>query len=218
MKTDVALSTALRAPVQGRSRASYERMIAAAESLMAAQGSDEFTLQEVSRKGKVSIGSIYNRFESKDALLHAVQLRVLDRHDAKMRERIAAARAKADRLETLVIALVEAVAETLRENADVLRPLMQRAGIDPKVAVTGKTYYANTANAVKGALLMHVADIRQPDPVRAVDTAYRVLYAAIARYLGFGSAATAAWEGDWDVLKQDLARMIAAFLVTPPTF
>jgi hypothetical protein len=45
-----------------------------------------------------------------------------------------------------------------------------------------------------------------------------VLFASIARYLGFGSSTTAAWEGDWHVLKQDLARMIAAFLVTSPSF
>jgi hypothetical protein len=40
------------------------------------------------------------------------------------------------------------------------------------------------------------------------------MYAAIARYLGFGSATTAAWEGDWDELKEDLGRMCAAFLLT----
>lgn len=218
MKQDVGLTTALRAPVQGRSKASYERMLAAAEALLASRGSDDFTLQDVSKKGKVSIGSIYNRFESKDALLHAVQLRVLERHEQAMRVRIDQARAGASNLETLVVALVDAVSETLRDDADLMRPLMQRATNDPLVAATGKTYYASTSNAVKGALLVHAADMRQPDPLRAVDTAYRVLYAAIARYLGFGSSATAAWEGDWGVLKQDLARMIAAFLVTAPTF
>ena len=218
MKKDIGLTTALRAPVQGRSKASYERMLAAAEGLLVTKGSDDFTLQDVSKKGKVSIGSIYNRFESKDALLHAVQLRVLERHNATMLDRIDRARGGAKRIEALVVALVDAVSETLREDADLLRPLMQRASNDPMIAATGKAYYANTANAVKGALLVHIVDIRQPDPLRAVDTAYRVLYASIARYLGFGSSATAAWEGDWGVLKQDLGRMIAAFLGTTPTF
>ena len=218
MKTDVALSTALRAPVQGRSKASYERMLAAAEALMVSQGSDEFTLQEVSKKGKVSIGSIYNRFESKDALLHAMQLRVLERVDQQMSARLDKARGAADSLDALVVALTDAVAETLRDNAEIMRPLMLRATSDPLVAATGKASYAATANAVKGALLLHSARIAQPDPLRAVDSAFRVLYASIARYLGFGSSTTAAWEGDWGVLKQDLARMIAAFLVTKPSF
>ena len=218
MNQDVGLVTALRAPVQGRSKASYERMLTAAEALMVSRGSDDFTLQDVSKKGKVSIGSIYNRFESKDALLHAVQLRVMDRVDKVMNERLESARLGTSELNTLVVALVNAVAETLREHAEIMRPLMLRASSDPLVAATGKSYYANNANAVKGALLLYVAQIRQPDPLRAVDTAFRVLYASLARYLGFGSSTTAAWEGDWEVLKQDLARMLAAFLVTPPPF
>lgn len=218
MTKDVALSTALRAPVQGRSKASYERMLAAAEALMAAAGSDEFTLQEVSKKGKVSIGSIYNRFESKDALLHAVQLRVLERVDRQMGAMLDEARNGASTLDQLVVALTRAVGETLKENADIMRPLMLRATNDPLVAATGKASFVTTANAVKGALLLHSGEMKQPDPVRAVDSAFRILYATIARYLGFGSATTAAWEGDWDVLLQDLSRMIAAFLVTPPSF
>lgn len=218
MNKDVALSTALRAPVQGRSKASYERMLAAAETLMAAAGSDDFTLQEVSKKGKVSIGSIYNRFESKDALLHAVQLRVLERVDKQMGAMLDEARNGADTLDKLVVALTRAVGETLKENADIMRPLMLRATNDPLVAATGKASFVATANAVKGALLLHSREMKQPDPLRAVDSAFRILYATIARYLGFGSATTAAWEGDWDVLLQDLSRMIAAFLVTPPSF
>jgi AcrR family transcriptional regulator len=217
-KQDIGLTTALRAPVQGRSKASYERMIAAAEALMVAQGSDEFTLQEVSKKGKVSIGSIYNRFASKDALIHAIQYRVLERVDKQMSERLAKARQGAQDLESLVVALTEAVAETLRDNAGIMRALMLRASVDPLVAATGKTSYSATAHAVKEALLLYSARVAQPDPLRAVDSAFRIIYAAIARYLGFGSATTAAWEGDWEVLKQDLARMVAAFLVTPPVF
>jgi AcrR family transcriptional regulator len=215
---DVGLASALRAPVQGRSKASYERMLAAAEALMVSRGSDEFTLLEVSREGKVSIGSIYNRFESKDALLHAVQYRVLERVEASMARRINAARAEADNLTGLIIRLVVAEAETLSEFAEQMRPMMLRANTDPLVAATGKQSYAANARAVKDALLVYRDDIRQPDPERAIDSAFRIMYAAIARYLGFGSSATAAREGDWTILTQDLARMIAAFLTSAPSF
>ena len=67
-------------------------------------------------------------------------------------------------------------------------------------------------------MLAYRGEIRQPDPDRAVDSAFRIMYASIARYLGFGSSTTAAWEGDWNVLTQDLARMLAAFLTNAPPF
>ena len=215
-KTDVGLTTALRAPVQGRSKASYERMLAAAEALMVSRGSDDFTLIEVSKLGNVSIGSIYNRFESKDALIHAVQYRLLEQLDAKMDERLTAAQAAAHDLASLVVGLVHAEAETLLEFGDRMRPLMLRASTDPAVAMTGKQSYAGNYRQVTEALLTYVQEIRQPDPRRAVDSAFRVMYAAIARYLGFGSSTTAAWEGDWTVLTDDLSQMLAAFLTTAP--
>jgi AcrR family transcriptional regulator len=52
-------------------------MLAAARSLMIERGSEDFTLQEVGTRGKVSIGSIYLRFESKDNLVRAVLARGL---------------------------------------------------------------------------------------------------------------------------------------------
>ncbi|MEO0031823.1 MAG: hypothetical protein RIS94_1581 [Pseudomonadota bacterium] len=215
MTKDAGLATTVRAPQQGRSRASYERMLTAAEELLASRGSDEFTLNEVSKTGKVSIGSIYCRFDSKDALIHAVQFRVLERVNEEMLAQIAAAREDARDLPELVPLLVEAVAETLRKHSALMRPLMKRASSDPVVAETGKAFYAQSAEAFCTAILGYRDMIRQDDPVRATDSAFRILYAPFARHLGFGSAIEAAWEGDWMVLKQDISRMIAAFLQSP---
>lgn len=216
MTVESAGATAARVPRQGRSRASLERMLEAAERLMAERGSDEFTLNEVGKAGKVSIGSIYCRFAGKEDLVRAVQVRVLERVNAEQLAALAKAREEARDLENLVVALVHASAESLRRYADVMRPLMLRASTDAVVSATGKARYAEVADAFTGALLAHRDEIRQPDPERAVASAYRIFYAAVARYLGFGSATDAAWEGDWNVLKEDLSRMIAAFLTTRP--
>jgi AcrR family transcriptional regulator len=206
------LFASLRAPRQQRSQASFERMIAAAEALLRERGNDDFTLQEVGKRGKVSIGSIYCRFDSKDDLIRAVQARVLDVVNADQLAGIARAEAEAQDLRQLVMLLVESIAETLRNHAELMRPMMLRATTDPIVSAAGKKSYAQVANRVRGLLLTHRSEIRQPDPDRAVQSAYRVIYAAIARYLGFGSSTGAAWEGDWRELKEDLGRMCAAFL------
>ena len=211
MREDAGLASALRAPLQGRSRESYDRMMAATEVLLGERGSGDFTLGEVSRLARVSIGSIYNRFENKEALLHAVQLRVLERVNREMGERIGLAIATRASLDQLVERLIEAIAETLRAHAAPMAALMRIASDDRQVAVTGKRFYSQTVETYTAALLAHREAMGHPDPARAVDSSFRILYAAIARYLGFGSATDAAWEGDWTKLKQDLASMIAAF-------
>ena len=55
-----------REPKQDRSRASFERVLDAATALLAEKGYSEFTLQELSNRSKVSIGSIYGRVNGKD--------------------------------------------------------------------------------------------------------------------------------------------------------
>jgi len=189
-------------------------LIAAAEELLRERGNDDFTLQEVGKRGKVSIGSIYCRFDSKDDLIRAVQGRVLEAVNAEQLRVISEAEESAENLRQLVKLLVEGTAEALRSHAELMRPMMLRATSDPIVAAAGKKSYAEVADRVEGALLAHRDEIRQPDPERAVHSAYRVIYAAIARYLGFGSATGAAWEGDWEELKQDLGTMCAAFLLS----
>ena len=214
-EVEITSAPAVRQPMQGRSRASFERMLAAAEALMAERGSDDFTLTDVSKAGKVSIGSIYCRFDSKDALIHAVQARFSDTLEADQEKAVRDAEARATDLDSLVALLVDNIAETLRSHAAILRPLMVRATADPIVAARGKEGYARLAAHVERALTARGDEIVHCDPKRAIASCFRILYAAIARYLGFGSATGAAWEGDWQVLKEDLGFMCAAFLKAP---
>lgn len=192
-------------------------MLVAAEQLMRERGDVQaFTLVDVARTGQISIGSIYNRFPSKDALVGAVQGRMLERIDASMHAGLASAEAGAHDFVGLVAALIDTLAETLRTHAEDLRPLMQHAHVDPLVAATGKRSFAATANHFAAALLRRRAAIRHPDPERAVAAVFRTSYAALARWLGFGTSPTAARDGDWVELKQDLAAMAAAWLTQPP--
>jgi len=70
-----------RKPKQTRSRQSYDRMLDAATHILEEGGLPALTLSEVSRRSKVSIGSIYCRVDGKDDLLRAVQERALGQMD-----------------------------------------------------------------------------------------------------------------------------------------
>ena len=205
-----------RAPQQDRSKASLERMLIAAEVLMAERGPDDFTLSDVSRRGKVSVGSIYCRFDSKDAMVHAVQQRVLGRVDEQLGQAIAIVRQEADCLQILIGKLVETVAESLRRFSDVMRPFMLRASSDPIVASIGKRSHGHASALIQAAILDYRDEVRHSDVEHAADAAFRILYASLARYLGFGSSVEAAGEGDWVSLKRDLTHMATAYLMTAP--
>ncbi|MCV3207943.1 TetR family transcriptional regulator [Mesorhizobium sp. YC-39] len=61
-----------RAPSQQRSRERVERMLAAASELIAEQGSDAMRMGEVAERAGVSIGSLYQFFPDKRAIIWAL--------------------------------------------------------------------------------------------------------------------------------------------------
>ena len=141
-----------RKPQQGRSKASLERMLAAAERLMLERGSEEFTLQEVSATGSVSIGSIYLRFDGKDDLVRAVIADHLGRMEVE-EDRMLAVVTQARTLKAFVTDYVDRYAELLKVHAPLLRLTMQRAETDPSVSVPGKRVALRIAELTTGAMM-----------------------------------------------------------------
>lgn len=201
-----------RQPQQGRSKASLERMLAATRELMLERGSEEFTLQEVSQRGNVSIGSIYLRFESKDNLVRAV-IAESDRGIAAAEDAMfQLLRAECTSLGQFVPRYVEAYAEVLRQFAPLLRLSMDRAAFDPQVSGPGKARANMAAAAATNAMLAYADEIAGPDGRLKADAAFRIIFATLARHLSLGSTFESMDPIDWEQLKRELGRMALAYL------
>jgi AcrR family transcriptional regulator len=207
----LAVADVSRRPQQGRSKASLERMLAAARELMLERGSEEFTLQEVSERGQVSIGSIYLRFESKDNLVRGVVAEALDALSAEeglLLDRLG--RECAD-LAAFVPAYVEGYAEILREHAPLLRLTMERASFDPLVSAPGKRHALNAELRSTEAMLAHASEFGGTDHRVKAQSAYHIIFATLARQLSLGSSGEAVHDYDWSLLKREMGRMCLAY-------
>jgi len=205
-----------RQPLQSRSRASLSRMLAAARRLLIERGSDDFALSDVSRVGRVSIGSIYHRFESKEELLRAVHRELMKDLHAEQSAMVAAVCATAHDLPGMLAMLIDAMAEFLKRNAGALRPMMACANKDDAIATAGKASHSELRDLFIAALMTHRSAIRHADPGNAAGTCFKMIYAAIARDLGFEAAHIAADQAEWNDLKKNLFAMCTAFLMSPP--
>lgn len=188
-------------------------MVEAAEALMIERGSDDFALTEVSRVGRVSIGSIYNRFSSKDELIHAVHARVMDRLEAEQAKIVMRARSRSASLAELVRAAIDELAEFLKKNAPIMRPMMLRAAFDRDVQDRGRIGHDLMVDSLTTEFMSHHEQIGHPDPVRGIHAVIRIAYATFARELGFGMAEAPQGGAPWAELKEDVGTMAAAFLL-----
>jgi AcrR family transcriptional regulator len=207
----VAAPAVSRKPQQGRSKASLERMLAAAEQLMIERGNEEFTLQEVSQRGNVSIGSIYLRFDSKDNLVRAVISDHLERMKAE-EDRMLAVVTKSTSLDSFVAAYVEAYAELLQQHAPLLRLTMQRAENDPLVSEPGKRVALRVEDLSTAAMMVYADEMGGKDKELKANSSYHVIFATLARQLSLGSTGGSAHDYDWGKLKRELGRMCLAYL------
>jgi AcrR family transcriptional regulator len=202
-----------RPPQQGRSRASLERMMDAAEALLVERGCDDFALTDVSRVGRISIGSIYNRFTSKNELVQVVHARSMDRLEAEQTLILMRARSRSSTPAMLVRAIIDELGQFLARHSHIMRPMMLCAAFDSVVQNRGRLTHDRMIDAITIELLTQRAAIRQPDPERAVRAVLRIAYAAFARELGFGRAEAPPDGADWTQLRVDMGDMAAAFLL-----
>lgn len=201
-----------RKPRQGRSLASFERMLEATKSLMLERGGEEFTLQDVSERGNVSIGSIYLRFESKDRLLHAVIAQELDAIISGERELIDSVLADSTGLARFLELYIDRYSTFLAQNAPLLRTIMQRAAIDPAVSGPGKETARRSAAMSIEAMMRFSDEFGGNNPRDKAQVAFQIVFATIARQFGLGATPESGDEVVWSLVKQELAKMALAYL------
>ncbi|MAM39804.1 MAG: TetR family transcriptional regulator [Erythrobacter sp.] len=208
------LETAIsRKPRQGRSLASFERMLEATRELMLERGSEDFTLQDVSNRGNVSIGSIYLRFESKDRLLYAVigqELQTIVEREAAMVEAIAS---QSGSLKEFLAKYIEAYIAFMAEHATMLRAIMQRAAIDPVVSPCGKEAGHKALSGTADVILSFRDEIKGDDPRGKSEAVLHMIFASVARRFGLGVSAEAADPMIWERLRPQLSEMAYAYLI-----
>lgn len=200
-----------REPKQFRSRASLERMVETAMALLRERGGPDFTLTEVSKRAKVSIGSIYCRFESKEVLIREVHARMMARFYSDELAMLDRVRKRAVNLDAMIPAMVSDLAEFLKARAQILSAFMACARQDPIIAEAGKSAHARAKTAFVDLILEHQEEFSRPDANRAADAVFHLVYAALGRHLGLGHAPIPD-DISWSRLKEDLGFMSLAYL------
>src|SRR4051795_11390344 len=208
---------ALRPPLQNRSRESLERVLDAWQRLLEEKGWDGFTVQEVSRRAKVSIGSIYARAPSKEALILAVYDRAVG-HIAEQNAALLTPDEQWEGLDAgeLIVAATQELAAQMLTHERILRVFMNRSPIDPVIRERGANEVRRLATRYEELLLRHRDDFIHPDPDLAIEMTFRMVFSVMSRRISFGPQWGAYREVDDDQLVEQIGQAVASYLLQPP--
>lgn len=200
-------STGPRPPQQVRSRALLEKVLTSAEQLFAEQNEGEVTMAAVAERAGVSIGGLYRRFDSKEQLLNAVRIRILQQLDADLATVLKPA---VPDLRAVIALFVDAVARNVGGATSVFRLYIAqtRNELQPNDPVV--TTLATAQRLLLDAASRHLDEVPRNDPISALSfTARVVLGACIQRVV----ASRRSPDGlTWDEWSREMTDMAVLYL------
>jgi AcrR family transcriptional regulator len=183
-------------------------VLRAGEELLAQAGYDGFAIAEVSRRAKVSVGSVYGRFESKDALVYEIHRRMLER----MGPPAGVEEATAPDLRAAVEQAARQLADSTNAERALLRAFMLRGAVDPRIAGPGSEASQAAGRAFKATVLARREEIGHPDPELASDVVYRMVYDVLSRHVMYGPTFESDTGRTWEELVAELIEAAVAYL------
>lgn len=199
MPDDIAKLTPRRRPKQGRSRHTVEAILGAAKDVLLLSGVQGFNTNAVAERAGVSIGSLYQFFPGKEAILATL---VRDMRRDMLSDLIAAYENKtSEGLHSEVGALIDA---SLRHHlrAPELTELLEQ--VEAQLPMDAET------QALKSNMFRIVLSLMERHGIENAET---VSQDAIAMCHGMVDAAIAAGERDFNNISIRLRRAVKGYLV-----
>jgi AcrR family transcriptional regulator len=162
--TESALSKPRKLPRQARAQATVTAILEATAHILAEAGYDALTTNHVAARAGVSIGSLYQYFPSKEALVGEL----MDRHCDRMNALFGEVFLRAQRLSPHELAreVVAAIYRAKRENPELSRVLREQLPRMGRVSRLEQSL-AQITEVVESYLEQHRSLLRVESPARA---------------------------------------------------
>ena len=202
-------------PKQRRTRARLERIYAVAEALFEAQGFENTTLRQVAAGVPCSMGTIYDRFEGKDALLLAMHERLRLRLLQALPMLVPSERLRHLDLSRWLQLAVQGACASITGHLGLRRAVMERCIGSEVVAQKERAYREELCGYFVRGLSLYADDIRHPDPALAAQHIYSMLTAVISQRYDMRLEPPSGRLNDPDFL-EECTRMCMGYLVHAP--
>jgi AcrR family transcriptional regulator len=194
----------IRPPQQARSQETLDRILDAAEALVAEKGFEDTPVSEVVRRAGSSVGAFYARFRDKDGLFE----QAIATADAALEPE----RWEGASVAEIVSAVVAFLVSIYREQRGLIRAFVVRNHVDARFQARRDRLSHHVNERLAGLLLARRDEIRHPDPPRAARFGMLLVFGALDSAMLFGELRSAALTLSDDDLAAELSRAFLAYL------
>jgi len=202
----------VRPPQQARSQETLDRILDAAEALVAEKGFEDTPVAEVARRAGSSVGAFYSRFRDKDGLLHALYERWLEQATATADAALDPRRWEGANVPEIVCAVVGFLVEVFRERGGLIRAFVLRNQTDAAFRARQERLSHYISERLSILLLARRDEIAHPAPERAAAFGLTLIFSTLESVMLFGEFRSGALALDDDDLATELARAYLAYL------
>ncbi|MBM4374383.1 MAG: TetR/AcrR family transcriptional regulator [Deltaproteobacteria bacterium] len=200
----------VRTPQQARSRETLERLLDAAEAVLAEGGLEGASVSEIARRAGSSVGAFYARFHDKEGLLRYLFERFDEQAEATAVVALEPARWDGVPLREALETMLRFLVDVLHEKRGLLGAMLTRMPTLPALGLLGDRLLGRVSGLVLALLRARGATVDRPDPAAAVRTAVWLVFGALElRAVAAGHAKPR--ESDDDVAAE-LAELCVRYL------
>jgi len=155
---------------QERSRESLRKLLDAAIVVLGQYGLDGATIPRIAKQAGLTPGSVYRRFQDKDALLETAILEILERQEDTMKTSLAPLATAKVPLEEFAGKIIRGMVGAYRANAGLLRGMRQfmqgrtHTAFGKKASILEAAHFQRTVDL----FLLYGKEITHPNPRMAV--------------------------------------------------
>lgn len=206
----------VRPPQQARSQETLDRILDAAEALVAEKGFEDATVAEVARRAGSSVGAFYARFRDKEGLLYALYERYLEQAVATADDALDPERWEGASVAEILAAVVRFLVVIYRERGGVLRAFVLRNHTDMEFRARQERLSHYVGDKLRALLLARPHGIAHPDPGRAASFGLTIAFSTIESAILFGETRSGTYSFSDDELAAELTRVYLAYLGIAP--
>jgi AcrR family transcriptional regulator len=202
----------VRPPQQARSQQTLDRILDAAEALIAEKGFEDAPVAEIVRRADSSVGAFYARFRDKDGLFHALYERYLEQATATTDDALDPARWEGAGIAEILDSVVRFLVQIYRQQRGLIRAFVIRNHTDPEFQARQERLSHYVSDRLAALLLGRRDEITHPDPERAVRFGLTQTFATLEGALLFGELRSASLVLSDEHLAAELTRAYLAYL------